>query len=140
MLGEDALLPNGPHSWKPDVRLSSMMSPTMMLNNEGKANLVMGSGGAGRIPFVIAQVIHAYVDFGMTIEKAVEMSRFYVGTDRYYFEEGYDINYAEMIGLQPRSVWEGHSLFFGGVHSIAVENNKWMGVGDFRRNGAAISS
>ena len=36
MLGEAALLPNGFHSWDPDVRLSSMMAPTIVLDENQK--------------------------------------------------------------------------------------------------------
>jgi len=58
MLGESALLPNGFHSWMPNIRLSSMMSPTIILDEMGQIKAVMGSGGAGRIPSAILQVLH----------------------------------------------------------------------------------
>ena len=56
MLGEPYLLPSGLHSWIPDKRLSSMMAPAITVNEKGYPKLVMGTGGAGRIPFMLSQV------------------------------------------------------------------------------------
>ena len=75
MLGELFLLPNGAHSWKPNVRLNSMMSPTMVLDDVGSLELVMGSGGASRIPFAIGQTLQYILEQGFNLKKAIQSPR-----------------------------------------------------------------
>ena len=71
MLGEAALFPSGFHSWDPGVRISSMMSPTLVLDDQKQVKVVMGTGGAGRIPSAIMQVLHLLLDRGLHLEEAI---------------------------------------------------------------------
>lgn len=70
MLGETALLPNGLHSWLPDARLSSMMAPTVVADENRQPLLALGTGGAGRIAGAILQVLHHFLDLGLSPEEA----------------------------------------------------------------------
>lgn len=135
MLGETALLPNGLHSWEPNVRLGSMMSPSILLDAENQAEAVLGSGGAGRIPFMLAQVIHQMVDYGMNIHDAVKFPRMHCNEGIMNLEPG-----LAREGQMPSEVervlaWEKTSLFFGGVHGVQRIGARMEAEGDARRGG-----
>ncbi len=117
MLGEASLLPNGLHSWAPDQRLSSMMSPTLVLDAAGRLEIALGTGGGSRIPAAIAQVLHYLIDFGLPVEEAVAAARLH--------NEHNELNLEPTFVGHPRPKdtlkvvnWEDRSMFFGGVHSI----------------------
>ena len=138
MLGESALLPNGLHSWEEDVRLGSMMTPTIVLDKENNAELVLGSGGAGRIPFMIAQVIHYVVDHGMEIEEAINAPRLHCHDGLCNLEPGLPTDIQIPHFLRELIFWEKQSLFFGGVHGICFQNNRMQAEGDQRRGGVML--
>ena len=58
----------------PGKRPLSSMSPTIVTRN-GKPYLVLGSPGGSRIISIVAQVIVDVVDYGMTIQQAVDAPR-----------------------------------------------------------------
>ncbi len=64
MLGEEDLNPLGFHRHPPGVRLPSMMSPTMILDDDGRLVAGLGSGGSNRIRSAILQVIIRMLDEG----------------------------------------------------------------------------
>lgn len=135
MLGEDFLLPDGFHSWEENSRLNSMMTPTMLLNQDNQLEYLGGSGGAGRIPFMIAQVID-HLQEGMNLHDATNKARCYVQGNTLHTE---DINlltdYPAYLDLQE---WDYHSLFFGGVHSISSSaKDKIEAAADPRRFGVS---
>lgn len=134
MMGETFLLPHGHHSWQANQRLNSMMTPVMVLNDNDKINYVGGSGGAGRIPYVIFQVLEAVFGKEMSLEDATHYARMHWHDGVLQFEEG-----AELKGFdlkEKHRTWKKGSLFFGGVHSILRDrNNELFAVGDSRRFG-----
>ncbi len=135
MMGESFLLPNGFHSWTENVRLNSMMTPTMVLDGEGNFSFAGGSGGAGRIPFMIAQVVKALFDEKMSLSAATEKPRVHVQDDLLHFEKGaaFDSN-----RFENQKEWDYKSLFFGGVHSIyRAKDGHLEACGDARRYGVA---
>jgi len=138
MLGESALLPNGLHSWEPNVRLGSMMAPTIMLNADHKAEAVLGSGGAGRIPFMLTQVIHQMVDQDRNIEEAVNAPRLHVIDDTCNMEPGLPPNLPLPAGVTAHS-WDKQSLYFGGVHAVVHQKGNMQAIGDDRRGGVSLS-
>lgn len=135
MMGESFLLPDGFHSWTPNVRLNSMMTPTMVLDGNGKFSYAGGSGGAGRIPFMIAQVIKALFDEKLSLEEATQKARIHVQEDVLHFEKGASPN---TKGFEKLKEWDYESLFFGGVHSVFKgKNGHLQAAGDSRRYGVA---
>lgn len=136
MLGESFLLPDGFHSWEEDTRLNSMMTPTLMTDQQGKLNFLGGSGGAGRIPFMIAQVIEN-LNKGMDLKTATANARVHVQDGVLHAEPNADIEgKPSELGIHR---WESDSLFFGGVHSIFTSNdNRIQAEGDPRRFGVGL--
>ena len=81
MLGEAALLPQGFHSWPENKRLTSMMAPTLVVDEQGKAEVATGSAGAGRIPGAILQVLHGLLGLGLDCKEAVNGPRMHWHSD-----------------------------------------------------------
>ncbi len=135
MLGEAFLVPQGFHKWTPDTRLNSMMTPTMVKDKNRRLRFICGSGGAGRIPYMISQMIHSSVIRDMKLEDAMMDPRIYLYANAVQYETGYKGNIE--IGLAHKE-WKDLSLFFGGVHAIKInEDNSVEAEGDPRRFGAA---
>ncbi|MGK0363015.1 MAG: gamma-glutamyltranspeptidase/glutathione hydrolase [Saprospiraceae bacterium] len=135
MLGEAALLPAGFHSWQPDTRLPSMMSPTLVLDKMEELYMVTGSSGAGRIAPAIAQTLHYVLDGKMPIEQAVNAPRMHVA----HGELNLEPNWATVSNPNDFEhrirLWEQQSLFFGGVNAITCNDDDLRAGADQRRDG-----
>ena len=140
MLGESALFPNGFHSWTEDQRVSSLMTPTVVLNKEGKAVIVAGSGGAGRIPAVIMQSIHYMLDFGLPCDEAIDLPRIFLDKQKINIEPGFDVNHTFTIPGCDLTFFKEKDMYFGGVHSVTLFKGELGGAGDKRRNGILIKN
>lgn len=142
MLGEEDLNPHGFHNWPEDVRISSMMAPTMILDGT-RLEMVMGSGGSNRIRTAILQAISNHLDFGMSVGEAVESPRVHWENDRFDLEPGFDRAAVEQIrGAIAGEIrqWRERNMFFGGVHAaIARPDGTLSGAGDIRRDGASLA-
>ncbi|MEO1625383.1 MAG: gamma-glutamyltransferase, partial [Bacteroidota bacterium] len=139
MLGESALLPNGFHSWTPDHRLSSMMSPSMVLDKSGLLEVVMGSGGASRIPTAIFQVLLNLLQYDYSLNKSVDLPRVHLEHGELNIEAANNLNFASDV-YPKKKEWTDYSLFFGGVHALRRTASFWEAVGDHRRDGVALLS
>lgn len=141
MLGEEDLNPNGFHRWRPNQRISSMMAPTLVLD-QGQPRLVLGSGGSNRIRTAILQVVSNVLDFGMDIEAAVAAPRLHWERGCFHLEPGYDRPSLEQQGIGAEddcTWWQAPNMFFGGVHAVARSaSGEFSGIGDARRNGACV--
>lgn len=138
MLGEEDLNPQGFHQWQNDVRISSMMSPSIVLQ-PNQAEVVLGSGGSKRIRTAILQVISNILDFNMSVEQAVNSPRTHGENGRFNMEPG--LTEPEIIHpfLRNQEVvsWREKNLFFGGVHTVMkTSDGLLVGAGDNRRDGA----
>ena len=138
MLGEAALLPNGFHSWPQNQRLSSMMAPTIVLDQFYRPKIVTGSGGASRIPAAIFQVINNLLNYQLPVEEAVSSPRLHLEHELFNIEYGFE----QEVGLetihQQVVRWKNPSMFFGGVHTIYRDGDTYQAAGDPRRDGVAL--
>ena len=132
-MGEDDLHPDGFFSSPPNIRVSSMMTPTITLK-EGRAGTVLGSGGSKRIKTAILQVLINIIDFGCSLEDAIE-------SPRVHFEDGVVHTEPSITAGTIKKVkehykvhkWDQKNMYFGGVHCV---NSKMEGWGDSRRGGS----
>lgn len=69
--------PKSVNAPEPGKRPLSSMSPTIVLDPEGRPFMSLGSAGAMRIITAISQIIMNVVDFGMTMDKAIEQPRIF---------------------------------------------------------------
>lgn len=135
MLGEAALLPAGFHSWQTDVRLPSMMSPTLVFDKMKKLCVVTGSSGAGRIVPAIAQSLHYILDGKMSVAEAVNAPRMHVAHGKTNAEPDW-----KNLRKNERLVrWKESSLFFGGVNAVTTFGGDLRAEADGRRDGAVSS-
>ena len=143
MLGEADLNPKGFHNWQTNQRLTSMMAPTIILQ-ENCPRFVLGSGGSNRIRTAILQVISNLIDFQMSSPLAVESPRVHWENDLFNVEPIPNPEILNKLSLPNSSKvvsWLEKNMFFGGVHAVEVrENNSLSGVGDSRRMGVFLSN
>jgi len=143
MLGEEDLNPLGFNQWPTNQRMSSMMSPTMILK-DSKPQLVLGSGGSNRIRTAILQVISNVLDFGMPLSKAVEAARIHWESGTFHLEPGANSTAVQSdaaVGTDRVVQWQQRNMFFGGVHAVGIDaNGRLQGAGDSRRSGAIARS
>lgn len=141
MLGEEDLNPLGFHQWECDRRISSMMSPTLVLN-QGKPEIVLGSGGSNRIRTAIFQVISHLIDFNFSLDQAVNSPRCHWERGTFHLEPPYPQEMTPHLQLPEGTetlVWSQQNMFFGGVHGVRRRPDGTMeGSGDRRRGGACF--
>ncbi|MBC8318539.1 MAG: gamma-glutamyltransferase [Desulfobulbaceae bacterium] len=136
MMGEDDLHPNGFHSEPPGQRVSSMMSPSLLLEGDNIV-MVIGSGGSKRIRTAITQVLSLVVDFGMNLQEAVNAPRIHWDEKMFQVEPGFtedSLNALRELGEIKISPMK--NVYFGGVHAVIP---KQEGGADPRRGGAVKS-
>jgi len=140
MLGEEDLNPYGFHQWRENVRISSMMSPTIVLK-DNKPEIVLGSGGSKRIRTAILQVISNILDFKMPVGAAVNSPRVHWDNSVFNVEPGFNESVAKAIADDDTQLilWNQKNMFFGGVHTVMDLAGAIEGAGDRRRNGAVAT-
>jgi gamma-glutamyltranspeptidase/glutathione hydrolase len=141
MMGEDDLHPNGFHSSPPGERVFSMMSPSLLLQDD-HVQLVIGSGGSKRIRTAISQVLHQVVDFSRSLREAVDAPRLHLDGNCLQVEPGF--SEPAMAALKKKlsahglslNPWRQKDVYFGGVHAVIPGLE---GAGDPRRGGAVVT-
>lgn len=140
MLGEEDLNPAGFHRHAPGTRISSMMSPTIVLKGKDPV-AVLGSGGSNRIRSAISQTIMNLIDFGKEAKDAVNAPRIHWERGLLNQEPGFQASVSpHLCTRENRILWEKTNLFFGGVHAVTMDpaSRTFGGAGDHRRGGVAI--
>ncbi len=138
MLGEEDLNPMGFHQSDPGVRISSMMSPTLILEG-GQVIAGLGSAGSNRIRSAVLQTTLNLLD-GVGPQAAVDAPRIHLESGLLQSEPGVDEQALSRIEAAGQKVfrWGERNLFFGGVQIVTrnPENGRLDGAGDPRRGGA----
>lgn len=139
MLGEDDLHPAGFHRWSKDVRMTSMMAPTLCNLADGR-QLALGSGGSNRLRSAILQVLVNVIDHDMGLELAVDAPRVHYEGDLLSVEGGFDAEaIASALDAVPRfQLWDEKNMFFGGTHSVMGGPKGVEVAGDARRSGVCV--
>ncbi|MCP5365157.1 MAG: gamma-glutamyltransferase [Hyphomicrobiales bacterium] len=138
MLGEADINPGGFHRWPPDMRMASMMAPSLVIDPDDGL-IALGSGGSNRIRSAILQVILNVLGFRMSPDAAVAAPRAHVEDKCVSLEAGFSKDVVEQVqrSWPNLDAWDHKSMFFGGVH---VARRSWAGqvdgAGDTRRGGA----
>ncbi|MGB5427448.1 MAG: gamma-glutamyltransferase [Gammaproteobacteria bacterium] len=139
MLGEEDLNPGGFHQWNTDVRVSSMMSPTLAIDH-GRV-VALGSGGSNRLRTAILQTLNNLYYFGMDVHEAVNSPRLHVEKDLLSIEPGFpETAVAAVCARYPElHRWSEQNLFFGGTHTVIRDGHGFSGAGDPRRGGVFLA-
>ncbi|MCB1863824.1 MAG: gamma-glutamyltransferase [Chromatiales bacterium] len=135
MLGEADLNPLGFGRWRTDVRLASMMAPSLLVSRE--RIVALGSGGSNRLRSAVLQVILNLLDHGLPPDAAVAAPRLHVEDGLLSLEPGFtpDAIAPLLARFERHHQWNDLNLFFGGVHTVAFDGREFSGAGDPRRGG-----
>ncbi len=140
MLGEEDLNPKGFHNWTENQRISSMMAPSVVIQDELK--IALGSAGSNRIRSAILQTIVNLLDFKKDIDTAINGPRIHFEKGKLDIENGFDKQEIEAIKdkFPNINIWKDKNLFFGGANCIVFNKNKneFNGAGDIRREGVFL--
>ena len=121
---------------EPGARMESMMSPTLVLDNEGLA-IAAGSAGGTRLRPALVQVLSAILDEGLDPQEAVDRPRLHSAGEIVRIEPGFAdeaLTALEEAGYDVRRFSALHH-YFGGVSLLARSG----GAADPRRSGAALT-
>ncbi len=131
LLGGDA------NAIQPGKRMLSSMSPTILLDPEGKVSMVVGSMGGSTIITGVFQAIVDVVDYGMTTQQAVAAPRFHhqgVPADLITYDG--DFPAATIDALRQRGYRvEPHDWPLGDVQMIVRTPDGWDAASDPRGRG-----
>jgi gamma-glutamyltranspeptidase/glutathione hydrolase len=116
------------------------MSPTIVVK-DGKLFMVLGSPGGPRIITTVANILMGVVDYGLSIQEAVNAPRFH----HQWLPDSISM---EKVGFSPDTIRmlsnRGHKLDFTGYWSdgecIAIDQKtgERLGGTDGRNNGRAV--
>jgi gamma-glutamyltranspeptidase/glutathione hydrolase len=140
MLGEMDLNPLGVEHNLGGERITSMMAPTVVLE-DGAPRIVLGSAGSNRIRSAVLQTTVNVIDRGMGIEDAVHAPRVHFEEGRVQAEPGIDERALDVIEATGTPVvrWDRRNLFFGGCQAVGRDpSGELAGGGDPRRGGAYL--
>lgn len=140
MLGEMDLNPLGVENNRGGERVTSMMSPTVVLKDDAP-QIVLGSAGSNRIRSAVLQTIVNVIDRGMGIDEAVRAPRVHFEDGMVQAEPGIDELALEQLQKSgtPVAQWDRANLFFGGCQAVGRDADGGLaGGGDPRRGGACV--
>lgn len=139
MLGEADLHPQGFHAMAPGERLVTMMTP-VVVEQDGRPILAVGSGGSNRIRSAIVQVLSNVLDFAMPLQAAVDAPRFHFESGVLQAEGGIDADVVEKLQRRGYRVnlWPARNMFFGGAHAVGMLAGQLTAAGDGRRGGSTV--
>ena len=139
MLGEEDLNPLGFHMSTPGSRVTSMMSPTIVLKGD-EVVAGLGSAGSNRIRSAVLQTTVNLLAKGMGPQEAVDAARIHLEAGVLQAEPGADEGALAALEAEGRKVfrWPEKNLYFGGVQVVTRDpaTASLGGGGDPRRGGA----
>jgi gamma-glutamyltranspeptidase/glutathione hydrolase len=123
----------------PGKRMLSSMTPTIVVK-DGRTRLVLGSPGGSRIITTVLQVLLNVVDFGMTVQEAVDAPRFHHQwlPDAIRLErQGFPADVRTALGAMGHSLTDGPDM--GDVHAIQIDDaGLRRGASDPRLDGRTV--
>jgi len=132
--------PGHPNSIAPGKRILSSMSPTIVLR-DGEPLLAIGTPGGVRIFGAVLQAIVNVIDFGMSVQEAVEAPRLFNRGPVLELERGFDRLPELVAELEQR----GHTVQLvpkvaGGMNGILIDQETGLlrGGACWRADGAAV--
>lgn len=141
MLGEPDVNPGGATGWPLDVRLSSMMCPTLVEHPDGTVT-GLGTGGSSRIRSALAQAVD-HLRAGTGLKAVVDAPRMHVEDHKLDMEAHYGDAVIDGLsdGFPDHRVWQESNMFFGGINAVQRHpGGGVVAVADHRRGGFATVS
>ena len=132
-------VPGGPNEVMPGKRPLSSTSPTIVFK-DGKPYMTVGSPGGKTIITTVAQIVLNVAEFGMSVEEAIAAPRVYTDADpAVYWESGVESEVIERLRAYGFDL-NDEPMQLGNAQAIYVdrESDRYVGVADWRREGAVI--
>jgi len=136
-LGEEDINTGGFFNFKENTRMASMMSPTILENNE--IRIALGTGGSNRIKTAMFQVIWKLIAENKTLDQAINHPRFHFENKQLEIEKGFSKQTIKHLQQQypNTNLWNARSLYFGGINAVQ-HGSKNLAIGDSRRRGVGL--
>ena len=132
--GDGRIVANGV---QPGKRPRSSMSPTIVLNADGKPVIAVGSPGGSRIIGYVARTVIAMLDWGLDPQAVIDLPNHVNRNGPVDLEKGTGLE-----ALQPALEALGHEVkvrdLTSGLHAIQITADGLLGGADPRREGVAI--
>jgi len=136
--------PNSPNAPEPGKIPLSSMSPTIV-EKDGEPFMILGTPGGNRIFTAMVQIISNVIDFGMSMDEAIESPRMHCYTSAGKAKSilcesrfpSITIKTLRFLGNEV-DVKGVYDLYFGGAQGILIKDGKMYGGGDSRRDGVAV--
>ena len=138
MLGELDVI--GTHRHEAGDRLPSMMTPTLVLDPDGRPRLLAGSAGSVRLAGAILQVVAGVVGHELPVGEAIDRPRLHVDGETVHVEGGWGETIPAALAEHDYDVrpWAERNLFFGGVSAVERRGAALGAAGDPRRGGFGL--
>jgi gamma-glutamyltranspeptidase / glutathione hydrolase len=121
----------------PGKRPRSSMSPTLVLDQDGKLVMAVGSPGGSRIIGYVTKTVIAALDWNMDMQAAISLGNFVNRNGATDLEAGTAVE-----ALKPKLEAMGHKVRLmsrvSGLHGIRLSKAGLQGGADPRREGVAI--
>lgn len=133
--------PDSVNAPEPGKRPLSSMSPSIVLDPHGKPFMTIGAAGAWRIITAVSQIIMNVVDFGMTMDEAIEQPRIFTyavggAAGPFRVEDAMDPVTVQFLRLRKHSVEVmPRGGYFGTAQGILFTRRGLNGGADSRRLG-----
>jgi gamma-glutamyltranspeptidase / glutathione hydrolase len=127
---------------RPGDRLSSGMSPSIVLDEHDRPRLVVGSAGSLRLRGAVMQVVVNVVQHGLAVHDAIDRPRVHLDEDQQlHCEGGHDPAELERVEALGWDVvpWRKRNLYFGGAAAVTMAGGGTLAAaGDSRRGGHGV--
>ena len=129
--------PGGPNQVGGGKRPRSSMAPTMVFDQKGGLELLMGSPGGSQIINFVAKALIGVLDWRLDVQAAIDVPNFGSRNGPTQIERG--SGYESLI---PALTERGHDIRLSemesGLHGIERVPGGWRGGADSRREGVAL--
>jgi len=140
-LGEEDINTQGFFEFKENVRMASMMSPTIIEQQGYDNKIALGTGGSNRIKTAMFQVIWNIIAENKTLDQAINQPRFHFENGLLDIENGINHEAIEELKKTYKNInlWQNRSLYFGGINAVQ-QGSKNLAISDSRRKGVGLVS
>ena len=125
---------------RPGGRLTSMMAPSVVLQ-DGQPRIVVGSAGSARLRGAILQIVVNALGHGLPLEEAITAPRVHLEDGHVHCEGGHDPAVLDELDRRGYDVvrWRRRNLYFGGAAAVEMRADGTLAAaGDPRRGGHGI--
>lgn len=125
---------------KPFKRPLSSMCPTIIMDENGDVQMIIGASGGLKIPTSIAQVIVRYLYLNETLYDSIQAPRFHhqLTPDVFVYEEGFDNIVRRKLARKGHFTKEFVDYEFSTVTAIGSKSSVPEPVFDNRRGGSSV--